>query len=196
MNLSSSPLFVLASASPRRAELLGAAGFVFTVAPADIDETPLTGEPADRYVLRLAESKARAVAAGRPDQAVLAADTTVVVDGDILAKPLDAADAAAMLRRLQGRAHEVLTGVALVAPGFARVVLDTTRVTFAPMSEADIAVYVATGEPMDKAGAYGIQGWAARFVTRVDGSYSNVVGLPLAVVHSLFEHYFHAADSR
>jgi septum formation protein len=179
------PPFVLASASPRRAELLAAAGFVFSVAHADIDETPLGDEPADRYVLRLAEAKARAVAERHPGRAVLGADTTVVVDGDILAKPADAADAAAMLRRLQGRAHDVLTGVALVAGGRARVVLDTTRVVFAPLTEVEIAAYVATGEPMGKAGAYAIQGWAARYVTRVEGSYSNVVGLPVAVVHQL-----------
>ena len=178
-------MLVLASSSPRRAELLAAAGFVFTIAHADLDETPLPHEPADRYVRRLAEAKARAVAARHPGQPVLGADTTVVVDGDILAKPADAADAAAMLRRLQGRAHEVLTGVALVAPAGARVELETTRVWFAPMTEAEIAAYVATGEPLDKAGAYGIQGWAARYVTRVEGSYSNVVGLPVALVHEL-----------
>jgi len=181
----SSSQFVLASASPRRAELLTAAGFAFEVAHADIDETPLPRESADGYVLRLAEGKARAVAARFPDHAVLGADTTVVVDGHILGKPADAADAVAMLRRLQGRAHEVLTGVALVAHGRAQVVLETTRVWFEPMTEDEIAVYVATGEPMDKAGAYGIQGWAARHVTRVEGSYSNVVGLPVAAVHAL-----------
>jgi septum formation protein len=176
---------VLASASPRRADLLQAAGFTFTVAHADIDETPSPDEPADRYVLRLAEAKARAVAAQFLDGAVLGADTTVVVDGDILGKPTDAHDAAAMLRRLQGRSHEVMTGVALVARGAARVELATTRVWFAPMTEHDIAAYVASGEPMDKAGAYGIQGRAARYVTRIDGSYSNVVGLPVAIVHAL-----------
>ena len=181
----SAPQFVLASSSPRRAELLAAAGFAFEVDHADIDETPLAGEPADRYVMRLAEGKARAVAARFPDRAVLGADTTVVVDGDILGKPADAAEAAAMLRRLQGRAHEVLTGVALVAPAGALVELATTRVWFAPMTDEEIAAYVATGEPMDKAGAYGIQGWAARHVSRVEGSYSNVVGLPVAVVHQL-----------
>jgi len=181
----SAPQFVLASSSPRRSELLAAAGFAFDVAHADIDETPLAHEPADRYVVRLAEGKARAVAARFPDRAVLGADTTVVVDGDILGKPADAADAAAMLRRLQGRGHEVLTGIALVAHGRAQVVLEATQVSFGPMTDAEIAAYVATGEPMDKAGAYGIQGWAARHVTRVEGSYSNVVGLPVAVVYRL-----------
>ena len=181
----SAPQFVLASSSPRRSELLAAAGFAFDVAHADIDETPLAHEPADRYVLRLAEGKARAVALRHPHRPVLGADTTVVVDGEILGKPADAADAAAMLRRLQGRGHEVLTGIALVAHGRAQVVLEATQVSFGPMTEAEIAAYVATGEPMDKAGAYGIQGWAARHVTRVEGSYSNVVGLPVAVVYQL-----------
>ncbi len=183
------PQFVLASASPRRAELLRAAGFTFTVAHADIDETPLSGEPAAVYVRRLAEGKARAVAHRFPRLLVLGADTTVVVDGDILAKPADAADATAMLQRLQGRAHDVLTGVALVGPAGARVVLAETQVWFSPMTDVDVAAYVATGEPMDKAGAYGIQGWAARYVTRVEGSYSNVVGLPVAVVHQLIGEY-------
>ena len=153
-----SPQFVLASASPRRAELLAAAGFTFTVAHADIDETPLADEPADLYVRRLAEAKARAVAERHPGCVVLGADTTVVVDGDILGKPVNAADAAAMLRRLRGRAHEVMTGVAVVAGGQIRVELATTRVWFAAMTDTEIAAYVATGEPMDKAGAYGIQG--------------------------------------
>lgn len=181
------PQFVLASASPRRAELLTAAGFTFDIAHADLDETPLPHESADRYVLRLAEGKARAVAARFPELAVLGADTTVVVDGHILGKPVDAGEAAAMLRRLQGRAHEVLTGVALVALGRAQVVLETTRVWFAPLTDGEIAVYVATGEAMDKAGAYGIQGWAARYVTRIEGSYSNVVGLPLYETAALLQ---------
>ncbi len=185
MSTASPSHFVLASASPRRAELLTAAGFAFDIAHADIDEALLPREPAGRYVLRLAEGKARAVAARFPDHAVLGADTTVVVDGHVLGKPADAADAVAMLRRLQGRAHEVLTGVALVTGGQAQVVLEATRVWFGPMTDAEIAVYVATGEPMDKAGAYGIQGWAARYVTRIEGSYSNVVGLPVARVHEL-----------
>jgi len=186
---STPPQFVLASASPRRAELLTAAGFVFTVAHADIDETPLAGESPGAYVQRLAGGKARAVARRFPGQLVLGADTTVVADADILGKPVDAADATAMLRRLQGRAHEVLTGVALVGSAWGRVVLAKTRVWFGPMTDDDLAAYVATGEPMDKAGAYGIQGWAARYVTRIEGSYSNVVGLPVAVVHQLLGEY-------
>ena len=189
----SSRQFILASASPRRAELLAAAGFTFTVAHADIDETPLAAEPADLYVRRLAEAKARAVAERHPGCVVLGADTTVVVDGDILGKPVNAADAAAMLRRLRGRAHEVMTGVAVVAGGQIRVELATTRVWFAAMTDTEIAAYVATGEPMDKAGAYGIQGRAACYVTRIDGSYSNVVGLPVAVAHMLVGEYLSAS---
>ena len=180
-----SPQFVLASASPRRAELLRSAGFTFTVASADIDETPQPAEPADRYVRRLAEAKARAAADRHPGAVVLGADTTVVVDGDILGKPVDAADAAAMLRRLQGRAHEVMTGVAVVAGGQVRVELATTRVWFAVMAEHEIAAYVASGEPMDKAGAYGIQGYGAALIERIEGDFFSVIGLPLRLVLTL-----------
>ncbi len=183
------PTFVLASASPRRQELLAAAGYTFTVRTADVDETPRSGEAPDAYVARLAEAKARAVLATQPGAVVLGADTTVVVDGDILAKPEDAVDAARMVGRLQGRAHEVLTGVALVAAGWSRVAVAATTVWFAPMSAAEIDAYVASGEPMDKAGAYGIQGRAARYVTRIEGSYSNVVGLPVALVHTMLAEY-------
>ncbi len=180
---------MLASASPRRAELLRAAGFTFAVDTADLDETPIAGEVPEAYVRRLADAKARAVAARHPQALVLGADTTVVVDGAILGKPADAADATAMLRLLQGRAHDVLTGVAVVGDGWSRVAVAVTGVWFAPMSDAEIAAYVATGEPMDKAGAYGIQGVASRYVTRVDGSYPNVVGLPVALVHALLAEY-------
>lgn len=182
-------MFVLASASPRRQELLGAAGYRFTVVTADVDESLYQGETAAAYVARLAEAKARAVLAGHPEALVLGADTTVVVDGDILAKPVDAADAARMLGRLQGRAHDVLTGVALVSSGWSRVAVATTIVWFAAMTSAEIDEYVASGEPMDKAGGYGIQGRAARYVTRIEGSYSNVVGLPVALVHALLAEY-------
>jgi len=183
------PPLVLASASPRRRELLEAAGFAFDVAAADVDETPHAGETARAYVARLAEAKASVVLAARPEALVLGADTTVVVDGGILGKPGDADEAAAMLARLQGRAHEVLTGVALLGRHWQRVAVASTAVWFAPMSPAEIAAYVATGEPMDKAGAYGIQGWAARYVTRIDGSYSNVVGLPVALVQAMLGEY-------
>lgn len=183
------PQLVLASASPRRRELLAAAGYRFAVVTADIDETPRREEAAAAYVARLAEAKALTVLDEHPDTLVIGADTTVVVDGDILAKPADAAEATAMLERLQGRAHEVLTGVALVAAGWSRVTVAATTVWFAAMTADEVAAYVSSGEPMDKAGAYGIQGRAARYVTRIDGSYSNVVGLPVAVVHELLAGY-------
>lgn len=176
---------ILASASPRRAELLAAAGFDFVVDPTDIDETPQPGEAPERYVARLAETKARIVAGRRRDGVVLGADTTVVVDGAILGKPVDGPDAAAMLARLQGRGHQVLTGVALVAGDWSAVAVASTDVWFAPMTRADIVEYVASDEPKDKAGAYAIQGRASRYVQRIDGSYSNVVGLPVALVHEL-----------
>jgi len=179
---------VLASASPRRAALLAAAGYAFEVRPANVDESVRPGETAAGYVQRLAARKAEAVAnPSAHDELVLGADTTVVLDGEILGKPDDDADAGRMLRRLSGRAHEVLTAVALrqghrTAEGLARTV-----VHFAQLGEEDLAWYVASGEPRDKAGAYGIQGLASRFVERVDGSYSNVVGLPVALVARLIQ---------
>ncbi len=173
---------ILASASPRRAELLTAAGLPFVVQPVDLDETRRVGETAEACARRLALAKAEAVL--RPPGAiVLGADTLVVVDGEALGKPADDGDAATMLRRLSGRAHEVVTGVGIVHDGGASVDLVSTRVTFAPLSDAEIAWYVGTGEPRDKAGAYGIQGGASRFVARIDGSYSNVVGLPVELVY-------------
>jgi septum formation protein len=180
---------VLASSSPRRAELLRRAGYEFTAAPADLDETPYPGEAPDVYVRRLAVEKAAAVDAAHPGGVVLGADTTVVVDGEILGKPADAADAVAMLTRLQGRAHEVLTGVAVVGPAGVESAVARTEVWFAAMTPEEIASYVATGEPMDKAGAYGIQGPASCYVTRIDGSHPNVMGLPVDVVHRLFTPY-------
>lgn len=173
---------VLASRSPRRAELLTAAGIEFTVRVSDVDETPLDGEAPRDYVLRIAETKARAVQASE-DEIVLGADTTVVLDNEIIGKPKDAADAARMLRALSGNRHEVITGICLRRGD--RVVRDiaTTAVWFAPLSDAEIANYVASGEPMDKAGAYGIQGLASKFIDRIDGSYSNVVGLPVALMY-------------
>jgi septum formation protein len=173
---------VLASASPRRADLLRSAGLDFSVLPGHVDESRFAGEPAAEYVARVATSKARAVASIHPGDMVLAADTAVVLDGDVLGKPEDAADAARMLRRLSGRAHVVLTGVTLLAPNGEVSFVDATRVWLAPLSEDDIAWYVASGEPMDKAGAYAVQGLASRFVVRIDGSYANVVGLPVARV--------------
>lgn len=174
---------VLASASPRRAELLRSIGVEFDAAPADIDEAVRAGESPSDYVGRLALEKARHAARHAPGRFVLGADTTVVVDGAILGKPAGRDEAVAMLRQLAGRRHEVLTGMCLLGPdGSARQAVATTGVSFSPLSDADIDAYVATGEPLDKAGAYAIQGGASRFVTRVDGSYSNVVGLPLEVV--------------
>ena len=183
---------VLASASPRRAELLRAAGIAFDVSVADVDETQSLGETPDVYVERLAIAKAVAIAERGELRPVLGADTTVVVDGAVLGKPTGAADARRMLRLLSGRTHLVLTGVALIAPAgagaerrprLARVC--TTRVTFAPLTDAELTWYVASGEPMDKAGAYAIQGLASRFVTGIDGSYSNVVGLPVSHVWAM-----------
>jgi septum formation protein len=176
-------MLVLASASPRRAELLTAAGIQFTVRAAHIDESILPGESPADYVLRLAREKAVAVARG--DELVLGADTTVVIDEEIIAKPIDAEDARRMLRLLSNRWHEVLTGIALVHGGHAASAVAATRVEFAAMSDAEIDWYVSTGEPMDKAGAYAIQGFASLFVERIDGNYSNVVGLPVQLVYRL-----------
>ena len=187
---------LLASQSPRRAELLRAAGFEFDILPANADETVHPGESPEAYVRRVADAKARAVLPHAGDRVVLAADTTVVVGGEILGKPEDAADAARMLRRLSGRAHEVLTAVTVARAGREPATdVATTRVEFAPMSDDEIAWYVAGGEPMDKAGAYAVQGLASRFVTRVDGSYSNVVGLPVAVVYRLLQSFVQSGDS-
>ena len=158
-----------------------AAGFEFEVRVADVDETPLPGETAAALVARLARLKARTIA-GASDEVILAADTTVACDGTILNKPDDDAEAARMLRRLAGRAHEVFTGVTLRHGAREDTFVERTVVWFAPLTEQDIAWYVATGEALGKAGAYGIQGRASRFVTRVEGSYPNVVGLPTAQV--------------
>ena len=180
---------VLASASPRRAELLEAAGIAFDVAPADVDETAHAGESPETYVRRVARAKACAIGQRLPHRVVLAADTTVVVGGEMLGKPADEEDAKRMLRLLSGRVHEVMTAVALHrgAEGSPQVALSRTDVEFAALSEQEIAWYVATGEPRDKAGAYAIQGYASRFVTRIAGSYSNVVGLPIALVYEMLE---------
>jgi septum formation protein len=179
------PILILASQSPRRADLLRTAGIPFTVTVADVDEREQPNEAPQAYVARLAREKAGRVAADHPNAFVLGADTTVVVDGAILGKPCDAADAARMLRLLAGRRHEVLTGLCLRGPGgFDRSDVITTVVEFAPLNEAEIACYVATGEPMDKAGAYAVQGRASRFITRIEGSYPNVVGLPVERVYA------------
>ena len=170
---------ILASQSPRRAELLKQVGLAFVVQPADIDETPRAGEAPEDYVLRMAREKAGAIAASAPEDAVLAADTSVVVDGDILGKPGDRREAAAMLRRLSDRRHQVISAVALQYRGAIHTTLVVSEVGFAALDEAVIADYLRSGEADDKAGAYGIQGRAAAFICHLAGSYSGVVGLPL-----------------
>lgn len=174
-------MIVLASQSPRRAEILRNAGIPFVVRVAEVDETPLEAERPGPYVRRLAEAKARAVDAG-PGEVVLAADTTVVAAGEILAKPVDAADARRMLRLISGRRHEVLTGICLRRGESVLTDHASTAVWFAPLSDAAIEEYVASGEPMDKAGAYAIQGLASKFVERIEGCYFNVMGLPVSLV--------------
>lgn len=186
---------VLASRSPRRAELLRAAGFKFTIRTADIDETPRTGEQPGDYVVRLAREKALGVSRSS-DEVILGADTTVVLGTEILGKPLDACDASRMLRALAGRRHEVLTGICLLHGDAILSDLARTSVWIAPLSEEEIAEYVASGEPMDKAGGYAIQGLASRFVERIDGPYSNVVGLPVALVYRSYLRIILKANSR
>ena len=225
-------MLVLASASPRRRELLTQAGYSFTVHPAHIPEDPLPNEDPVAYVTRLAREKAQAVynelalkghdvksnekdALGSLEASghdfsraesdskearalapagsfsevltVLAADTTVTLDNQILGKPSNPADAARMLRLLSGRTHQVITGVALISATSTQIASETTAVTFLPISDDAIAAYIATGEPMDKAGAYAIQGRAARWIPRIEGDYFNVVGLPLALVSALLD---------
>ncbi len=184
--LSLEPL-VLASASPRRAEILRAVGWRFEAQAADLDETMLAGENATAYVERLARAKAGAVAAARLFGLVLGADTVVVVDGRVLGKPRGRDEAREMLELLSGREHEVLTGVALIRAESKRIVVahERTRVRFGALAPDEIDWYVATGEPMDKAGAYAIQGRAALLIDRVEGDYWNVVGLPVRLVYKL-----------
>lgn len=180
---------VLASASPRRRELLTQAGYVFEVQPAHVNEDPRPDEDAIAYVVRLARDKAQAVftSVSDPDAIVLGADTTVTLDNHILAKPEDPSDAARMLRMLSGRTHRVITGVAIATAKGVEVAAEATGVQFRTLSDEEIAAYVARGEPMDKAGAYGIQGLAAKWIPRVEGCYFNVVGLPLALVATMLE---------
>jgi septum formation protein len=173
---------ILASASPRRRELLRAAGIAFEVQATDIPEIPGDGEEPKVFAERLARDKALTVAAERPGRWVLGADTIVVVGGEILNKPQDAEDAVRMLRLLSGQAHEVRTAVCLAGPGVEDVRSESTTVWFSELSEDDIRYYVSTGEPMDKAGAYAIQGIASRWIARIEGDYANVVGLPIALV--------------
>lgn len=181
---------ILASASPRRRELLAQAGFTFEVVPADVPEVQKSGEDPIHFVTRLAREKAEVVAATHAltaDTLVLGADTIVVVDEVILGKPRDEADAARMLRQLSGKTHQVITGVCLAKGRERQRAAEVTFVRFNTLSDAEIDAYVATGEPLDKAGAYAIQGRAGRWVPRIHGCYFNVVGLPLALVCSMIE---------
>ncbi|MCX6619825.1 MAG: Maf family protein [Acidobacteria bacterium] len=173
---------VLASQSPRRRELLERAGFEFTIRVAGVEERRLDGEAPDEYVQRLARAKAEAIELSEGEVA-LGADTIVVVDGQVLEKPIDPADARRMLEMLSGRAHRVMTGICLYGAGVLVSDLETTTVVFSRLSAGEIARYVASGEPMDKAGAYAIQGLASKFIERIEGCYSNVVGLPVALVY-------------
>jgi septum formation protein len=177
--------FILASASPRRAELLRNAGIVFTVEPAHVPEEPRPSEAPLAYAQRLASDKAQAIFRKHPDNVVLGADTVVVIDEHLLEKPRDDVDATRMLRLLSGRTHQVITGVCLLATGFRQTEVEVTAVRFSALTDEEIATYIATGEPKDKAGAYAIQGIASRCVERIDGCYFNVVGLPVARVYRM-----------
>jgi septum formation protein len=181
--------FVLASASPRRAELLESAGFAFTIMPADVDETACSDERPDDYARRVARAKAALVVSRvPPGTLVLAADTVVVsAKGRLMGKPADEAEAASMLRDLSGSVHEVHTAVVIARDEERLEALTTTRVRFRALTEAEIAWYLRSGEAFGKAGAYGIQGRAARFIEWIDGSWSNVVGLPISTVYNLFQ---------
>jgi septum formation protein len=183
---------ILASASPRRAELLAAAGFEFEVVPADVDETLQRGESPQSYALRVARAKAQhVVTSHRPYGAVLAADTVVVVGDRVMGKPADSLEAASMLRSLSGTVHDVLTAVVVQTHERRVEQVVTTRVRFHALTEGEIAWYVETGEPNGKAGAYAIQGRAARFIEWIEGSWSNVVGLPISAVYRLLTEVGH-----
>jgi len=188
-------MLVLASASPRRQELLCNVGIPFVIQPTDIPEVPEDGEAPRAFAERMARQKALTVFQRRPDDLILGADTVVVVDAEILGKPRDAAAASRMLRSLSGRRHEVTTGVCLVGrnrkleTGFEDVRSETTVVTMDALSDEDIRSYVSTGEPMDKAGAYAIQGRASRWILRIEGDYFNVVGLPVSLVYKMLREH-------
>ena len=186
----SSMRLILASRSPRRRELLRRAGFEFEVRPSSVEEVPAPGEASEEFARRAARDKALEVAASvAPDILVLGADTVVVANHEILGKPADPHDAVRMLQLLSGATHRVITGVCLVrAPNHVEALAhETTFVTFRSLDEDEIQSYLASGEPFDKAGAYGIQGLASKFVTRVEGCYFNVVGLPVALVYALLK---------
>jgi septum formation protein len=181
------PKIILASASPRRAEILRLVGWDFEILPAAIDESRRDGEDASSYVERLAREKAEEAAARVPNRMIVGADTTVVIDGEILEKPRDTEDARRMLRLLQERWHEVVTGICVINSDSRTIGIahQITEVKFAPMSEDEINWYVATREPMDKAGGYAIQGLGARFIEEIRGDYLNVVGLPLRLLYEM-----------
>ena len=193
-------MLILASSSPRRRELLTQAGLTFQVDPPNIPEDPLPGEQAANYVSRLAEEKATFIFEKHrtdPEPAVvLGADTCVLLDGRILGKPSHRAEARAMLESLSGRTHQVLTGVAVVTHAGVTVAVEISQVTFNPITPEEIDFYLDTGEPLDKAGAYGIQGYAARWIPRIEGCYFNVVGLPLARTINLLTSAMSGGDKR
>ncbi len=179
------PKLILASGSPRRAEILNSVGWEFAKHVSDIDESERDGEKPDVYVTRLAREKAEAVATNFTDQIVLGADTTVVIDGQIIGKPTDLTDARRMLTMLAGNWHEVLTGIAVVENGETRSAIQRTRVKFAAMNKAEIDFLAERGDPLDKAGAYAVQAQAALFIECIEGDYWNVVGLPVKLVYDL-----------
>jgi septum formation protein len=183
------PPLVLASQSPRRAELIGRLGLTFETVPADIDESYLHGETPPQHAERLSREKALKIAAERPDALVVGSDTIVVIDGEVLGKPRDRAHAIEMLTRLSGREHEVCTGVAVAHAGRVRSALERVRVRFRELDARACEEYVATGEPMDKAGAYGIQGFGSALVEGIEGDYFAVMGLPVVRMLGLIEHF-------
>ncbi len=178
-------MIILASSSPRRRELLSLIGLPFAVIESDVQEDPPHGAPPDKYVRALALQKARAVAAAHPNDCVIGADTIVYLDGDILGKPHTPENARRFLHRMQGRTHTVYTGVAVLSRGCEDVRHCCTDVTFQPMTDEEIEWYVSTGEPLDKAGAYGVQGPGGVFVARISGNYFNVIGMPLPLLYQM-----------
>lgn len=183
------PKIILASGSPRRSEILTSVGWSFEKSVADIDESELEGETPEDYVQRLAKSKAEKVAENFPDRFVLGADTTVIINNQIIGKPVDLDDARRMIEMLSGNWHEVLTGVAFVKNGESIVGLQSTKVKFDEMSGDEINFLVEKGEPLDKAGAYAVQAQAALFIEKIEGDYWNVVGLPINLVYNLFRKF-------
>ena len=179
------PKLVLASGSPRRSEIMNSVGWEFTKDAPDIDESELAGENPETYVRRLAKEKAEVVAASHPGEIVLAADTTVVIDDQIIGKPVDVDDARRMIRMLSGNWHKVLTGIAVMKDSSVAIGMESTRVKFAAMTNSEIEFLVENGDPLDKAGAYAVQAQAALFIEGIEGDYWNVVGLPISLVYRM-----------